>query len=97
MILKEVLEKSTNYLKHAGFETPRLDCELLFSHALSMSRVDLYLKFDDPLSEDEIFQAMRTVTTDRPLYSQLRDGTCAQADRYNWDSSAAAMAGVMIQ
>ena len=51
----------------------------------------------NPLSEDEIFQAMRTVTTDRPLYCQLRDGTCAQADRYNWDSSAAAMAGVMIQ
>jgi glycosyltransferase involved in cell wall biosynthesis len=51
----------------------------------------------NPLSEDEILQAMRTVTADWPLYRQLRAGACAQAARYNWDSSAAAMARVMIQ
>ncbi|MBT4762764.1 MAG: peptide chain release factor N(5)-glutamine methyltransferase [Bdellovibrionaceae bacterium] len=53
MILKEVLEKSTVYLKQAGFQSPRLDCELMFAHTLGLSRLDLYLKFDRLLSEDE--------------------------------------------
>lgn len=35
-------------------DNPRLDAELLIAHALGMKRVDLYMDWDRPLSDDEI-------------------------------------------
>ncbi|HEX7674680.1 MAG TPA: peptide chain release factor N(5)-glutamine methyltransferase [Bdellovibrio sp.] len=55
MKLKEVLDKTTAFFKDKKLETPRLDAELLFAHGLKLSeRIQLYLKFDQPLSETEL-------------------------------------------
>lgn len=36
-----------------SFESPRLDAELLLGHVLGMDRLELYLSFDRPVSDDE--------------------------------------------
>jgi release factor glutamine methyltransferase len=54
MIAKDVLDKSIEFLKKKGFETARLDSELLLSGALNWNRIDLYLKFDCILTDQEI-------------------------------------------
>lgn len=54
MILKEVLDKTINFFKQKNFETPRLDAELLLAYGLGIERIQLYLKFDQPLKEVEL-------------------------------------------
>lgn len=54
MKLKEVLDKTTAFFKDKKLDTPRLDAELLFAHSLKLERIQLYLKFDQPLSEAEL-------------------------------------------
>lgn len=54
MKLKEVLDKTTAFFKDKKIETPRLDAELLFAHFLKLERIQLYMKFDQPLSETEL-------------------------------------------
>ncbi len=53
MKLKEVLQKTTQFFQEKGFSTPRLDAEILLCHGLGLRRIDLYLKFDQPLTELE--------------------------------------------
>ncbi len=47
------IELSADYLKNKGVESPRINAELLLAHILNCKRMDLYLKFDQPLTEDE--------------------------------------------
>ncbi|KYG66776.1 protein-(glutamine-N5) methyltransferase, release factor-specific [Bdellovibrio bacteriovorus] len=54
MKLKEILDKTTQFFKDKGIETPRLDAELLLAHGLKLERIQLYLKFDQPMKEDEL-------------------------------------------
>ncbi|MNK91375.1 Release factor glutamine methyltransferase [compost metagenome] len=54
MKLKEVLDKTTAFFKDKKLDTPRLDAELLLSHGLKMDRIQLYMKFDQPLSDEEL-------------------------------------------
>lgn len=54
MKLKEILDKTTNFFKEKSIETPRLDAELLLAHGLKLERIQLYLKFDQPMKEDEL-------------------------------------------
>ncbi len=55
MKLKEVLDRTVQFFKDKKIDTPRLDAEILLTEALGYkSRVDLYLKFDQPLSEVEL-------------------------------------------
>ncbi len=54
MKLKEVLDKTTAFFKDKKFDTPRLDAELLLAHGLKLERIQLYLRFDQPLKEDEL-------------------------------------------
>jgi release factor glutamine methyltransferase len=49
-----MLEWGTNYLKEKSVNTPRLSLEWLLSHVLECKRLDLYLKFDRPLTGDEL-------------------------------------------
>ncbi|MDH7604662.1 MAG: peptide chain release factor N(5)-glutamine methyltransferase [Melioribacter sp.] len=50
----ESLKLSAEYLEKKGIESPRLNAELLLADVLNCKRLDLYLKYDQPLSEDEI-------------------------------------------
>jgi len=44
------LQKSTTFLEKKGISSPRLDAEVLLAAVLSLRRIDLYSKFDMPLS-----------------------------------------------
>ena len=52
--IKELLGLTTDYLKTKAIDSPRLCTEVLLSHQLKKSRVDLYLDYDQPLGEEEI-------------------------------------------
>ncbi len=54
MKLNEVLTKSIQFFKDKKIETARLDAEILISHALKIPRIQLYVKYDQPLTENEI-------------------------------------------
>ncbi len=55
MNLKEVLDRTVQFFKDKKIETPRLDTEILLTEALGYkNRVDLYLKFDQPLKDEEL-------------------------------------------
>lgn len=62
MKLKEVLDRTVQFFKDKKIETPRLDAEILLSESLGYkSRVDLYLKFDQPLSDAELAKSREFV------------------------------------
>lgn len=54
MKLKDVFEKSVQFLKNKNIDNPRRDVELLISHALKVERVQIYLQYEQPLNEAEI-------------------------------------------
>jgi release factor glutamine methyltransferase len=54
LTLIEVLKLASEHLQKHGSDSPRLDAELLLAKALGLSRLDLYLKFDRPLTEAEL-------------------------------------------
>lgn len=56
MIVKEVLDKTIQFFRDKKIESPRLDAELLIANALGLQRIDLYLKFDQPLKEEEVIK-----------------------------------------
>lgn len=66
MNLKDVLTKTIEFFREKKLDSPRLDAELLIAHALKLNRIDLYLKYEQPLSEIEI-QNCRDVVKRRSL------------------------------
>ena len=50
----ELLTLTSDYLGKRGIESPRLNAELLLSHVLKCKRLNLYLSFDRPLSDNEV-------------------------------------------
>ncbi len=49
-----VLDWTRGWFDKKGFESSRLDAELLIAHALGIERVMLYAKFDQPLANAEL-------------------------------------------
>ncbi len=52
--IKEVLEKGATFLSQKGIESARLNMELLVADELGLKRMDLYLRFDQPLEESQL-------------------------------------------
>jgi len=52
--IKDIIDKSTQFFKQKQIPSPRLDAELLIAACLNLRRIDLYLKFDQPLAEVEL-------------------------------------------
>jgi release factor glutamine methyltransferase len=50
----EVIQRSTEFLKNKGVDSPRLQTELLLAHLLTMPRMKLYLNFERELSQTEL-------------------------------------------
>jgi release factor glutamine methyltransferase len=50
----ELLKVSADYLKQKGIDSPRLSAEILLAHQLHLTRVKLYLQYDQPLTEQEV-------------------------------------------
>jgi len=54
MKIKEVLDKTIQFFKDKKLESARLEAEWLIGAGLGLDRIQLYLKFDQPLKEDEL-------------------------------------------
>lgn len=52
--LLELVREAAGYLARKGVASPRLDAEILLAHVLGCRRIDLYLRFDQPVSEPEL-------------------------------------------
>ncbi len=52
--ISRVIAWTAKDLAGRGIESSRLDAELLVAHALGCKRLDLYLRFDQPLSDAEL-------------------------------------------
>lgn len=50
----ESINLSAKYLSEKGIDSARMNAELLLAEILGCKRLELYLKFDKPLSEDEV-------------------------------------------
>ena len=51
--LLDVLKVATRFLENHAVENPRLNAEVLLSHVLGLNRIDLYLRFEQPLNVEE--------------------------------------------
>lgn len=54
MTVLEVIQRSTEFLKNKGVDSPRLQTELLLAHLLGLPRMQLYLNFERKLSATEL-------------------------------------------
>lgn len=52
--LLNLIREASAYLAKKGVVSPRLDAELLMGRVLGCSRVELYLRFDQPLTQAEL-------------------------------------------
>jgi release factor glutamine methyltransferase len=50
----KILQWTTDYFKRHEIENPRMDAEILLAHTLRCRRIDLYLRYDQPLNEAEL-------------------------------------------
>ena len=68
-ILK-LIQWTTQYFSRKGVAQPRTDAEVLLAHVLGIERIQLYLRFDQPLRETELAEyreAVRRRATHEPL------------------------------
>ncbi len=52
--IRDLLKVTSDYLKQKELESPRLSAEVLLAHLLNLTRVQLYLHFDQPLNDEEL-------------------------------------------
>ena len=52
-ILK-LLKWTTSYFNSHGIDSPRATAEILLAHALDLKRIDLYVRYDQPVNSDEL-------------------------------------------
>jgi len=50
----ELLRWTTEYFRTKGISEPRASAEVLLAHTLDVSRLDLYLRYDQPLNSEEL-------------------------------------------
>ncbi len=50
----EVVTRSASFLEKKGIESARLNAELLIAGAVGLKRMELYVQFDRPLTEEEL-------------------------------------------
>ena len=66
----DTIEKGTAYLEAKGVEDARRNMQLLVTHHLGCSKVELYMQFDRPMAESDL--------------AILRDRMKAEGRRYTW-------------
>ncbi|MBI4795304.1 MAG: peptide chain release factor N(5)-glutamine methyltransferase [Deltaproteobacteria bacterium] len=52
--IMEVLRWTTDYFQEKGVSEPRASAEVLLAHSLNLTRLDLYLRYDQPLTPEEL-------------------------------------------
>lgn len=51
-----LLKWTTSYFKSHHIDSPRATAEILLAHVLNLKRIDLYLQYDKPLSNNELLR-----------------------------------------
>jgi len=59
--IKQVLADTEKFFAGHNIENPRLDAEVLLADLLNMERINLYVNFDDPLSENELVRYRKRI------------------------------------
>jgi len=54
--ISDILPLSKKYLEQHQISTARRDAEEIIAHVLKVKRIDLYMRFDAPLQEDELIK-----------------------------------------
>jgi release factor glutamine methyltransferase len=67
----DIISLSTKYLHEHGVPHPRLNAELLLAHVLGTSRIELYLRHDQPLAEYEL-TSLRKLLKARAAHKPLQ-------------------------
>lgn len=52
--LIDYLQATTEHFRKHGIDSPRLEAEMLLAHVLGIPRIQLYVRFEQPLKPDEI-------------------------------------------
>ena len=52
--VRDLMERTTTYFEQKGLPEPRINCEWLLAHTLSLKRFDLYVNHDRPLNATEL-------------------------------------------
>jgi release factor glutamine methyltransferase len=52
----KLLKWATSYFNSHGIDRPRAEAEILLSHALKLQRIDLYLRYDQPLYSEDLMR-----------------------------------------
>lgn len=71
MTVREVIQRSTEFLQRHGVDSPRLQAELLLAHLLKLPRLQLYLNHDRALTEPEV-TALRALVQRRARREPLQ-------------------------
>ena len=50
----KLIQWATSYFKAHDIDSPRTAAEILLAHVLNLERIDLYLRYDQPLRDDEL-------------------------------------------
>lgn len=50
----EILAKTEEFFAHKGVPNPKIDAQYIVSHALGCKRLELFLRFDEPLDESKL-------------------------------------------
>lgn len=50
----EILQKCSDYFASKGIENPKFDAETLLAHSLGCKRLELFLRFEEPLPEAKL-------------------------------------------
>jgi release factor glutamine methyltransferase len=66
-----MLEWGTDYFEKKGVDSPRMSIEWLLSHVLDCKRLDIYLQYERPLSEDEL-NKIRPLIKRRAVHEPLQ-------------------------
>jgi release factor glutamine methyltransferase len=61
----EILKWTNGYFRDKGVQEPRASAEVLLAHLLGLSRLDLYLRYDQPLSPGELARFRQLVVRRR--------------------------------
>ncbi len=69
--VREVIQRSTEFLQRHGVDSPRLQAELLLAHLLKLPRLQLYLNHDRVLTEPEV-TALRSLVQRRAKREPLQ-------------------------
>ncbi len=62
MNIKEILNRTDEFLSERGIESSRLDAEVLLADLLDIERINLYVKFDYPLKSSELEEYRERIT-----------------------------------